>query len=182
MSLPESHKKERLHSAYIRAIVAHAEQNLVPGTEGDYGIDGQVKRIIKAPFTNKDKIGNHYVPTGDFFDFQLKATKTCKHNKNGDIEYTLDDNAHFRFLQLADGVIPAVLIVYDMPDDISQCVIQDSEKLLMMGCSYWKLMDEKALERKTVYIPPNQLFNANAVNHILDYFKQALRDMRNVNS
>jgi len=182
MSLPDSHKKERLHSAYIRAVVAHAEQNLVPSAEGDYGIDGQVKRIIKEPYTDGDKNRNRYVPNGDFFDFQLKATKTCKHNPNGEIEYTLDDNAHSRFLKLAQGVIPAVLIVYDMPDDINQCVVQDSEKLLMMGCSYWKLMNEEALDKKTVSIPSTQLFNADAVNTILDYYNQVLRDMRNVRS
>ncbi len=180
MSLPESHIKERLHSAYVRAIVSHAEQNFVPENEGDYGIDGIVKRIEKRPYTENGKIKNKYIPTGDLFNFQLKATKRCRQNKNGEIVFTLDNNAHIRFSNYVNGVIPAVLIVYDMPDDIKGCVIQDSEKLQMMGCSYWKFMDEKTLSKKTVYIPSTQVFNADAVNYILDHYKKVLGDLQNV--
>lgn len=177
MSLPDTHKKERLHSAYIRAIIAHAGQNLMVASEGDYGIDGAVKQIVEFPKGKNKK----YIPTGHVFEFQLKATQKCKINSDGAIVYSLDDNAHFRFTKY-NGVIPSVLIVYDMPDDVSACVVQDAARLEMMGCCYWKFMDKKTLERKTVYIPPDQVFNADAVNRILDIFGQELRKLRYVSS
>ena len=174
MSLPESHKKERLHSAYIRAVISHAEQHFIPESEGDYGIDGVVKKIEKIPDNGRNK----YITTGHFFEFQLKATKNCRSNRNGEIVYSLTNDAHLRFTKHVGGVIPAVLIVYDMPDDTNRCVFQDSKQLLMMGCCYWKFMDQKALKTKTVYIPSNQIFNADAVNYILGYYEQVLRRIR----
>ncbi|MAT98350.1 MAG: hypothetical protein CL608_14495 [Anaerolineaceae bacterium] len=177
MSLPDTHKKERLHSAYIRAIIAHAGQNLMVASEGDYGIDGAVKEIVKFPVGEKSK----YISTGHVFEFQLKATQKCKMNDKGEVIYSLDDNAHFRFTKY-NGVIPSVLIVYDMPDDVSGCVLQNIKKLEMMGCCYWKFMDKDTLEMKTVYIPSNQIFNAEAVNYILNYYGQELRKLRNVSS
>lgn len=175
MAIPESHKKERLHSAYIRAIIAHAEQVLVVDSEGDYGIDGSVRQI------QHDTSANKYSPTGNVFDFQLKATITCDRNKMNEVVYSLDSDAHYRFSQW-QGIIPSVLIVYDMPDDIQNCVIQDTEKLAMQGCCYWKFMDGDVLKKKTVHIPSNQIFNAAAVNYILGFHGQELRRLRNVSS
>lgn len=175
MAIPSTHKQERLHSAYIRAVVAHAEQTLVVDNEGDYGIDGTVRQIKHNPTKNK------YFPTGYFFEFQLKATINCKTNKNGEMVYSLDDNAHYKFTQF-EGVIPQILIVYNMPDDIHQCVIQSDQKLEMMGCCYWKLMDKTALQTKTVYIPPQQIFDAEAIRRILNYYGQELKRLTNVNS
>lgn len=40
------HYKESLSRAYITAIVGSARQQLKWGSEYDYGVDGQVKRII----------------------------------------------------------------------------------------------------------------------------------------
>lgn len=178
MAIPDSHKKERLHSAYIRAVIAHAEQSFVPESEGDYGIDGCIRKIELHETEGKKK----YIASSPIFTFQLKATKNCKINNNGEVVFSLDSDAHLRFTKHVDGIIPAVLIVYDTPNDINECVFQDNEKLSMMGCCYWKFMDKETLKKRTVYIPQTQIFDANAVNEILELYGRELRNLRNVSS
>lgn len=180
MSLPESHLKERLHSAYIRAVISHAEHHFTPEGEGDYGIDGQVKRVLKIPYLKGSQTRHRYITGTDFFLFQLKAVEKCEQDASGNIKYGLTTNAYERFVPHVESIIPMVLIVYDMPDHVSKCVIHDTKQLLMMGCCYWKFMDKKVLEKKTVYIPPTQIFNADAVNYILDCHKEAMRKLRGI--
>jgi hypothetical protein len=60
------HYKESLSRAYITAIVGSARQQLKWGAEYDYGVDGQVKRII-------NRNGRH-TEAGFGFDFQAKAS------------------------------------------------------------------------------------------------------------
>lgn len=185
MSIPESHKKERLHSAYIRAVISHAEHSFT-GKESDYGIDGIITRVQKIPLQGKDgKTKYSYIDGVDLFHYQLKATTKCERDENGNIKYIINARAYDRFVPHTASIVPAVLIVYDMPDDVHTCVLQDDKQLLMMGCCYWKFMDNKALETKVQYIPSNQIFNADAVNYILDYHKEEvgkLKELRDASS
>jgi hypothetical protein len=90
MPIPESHKKERLHSAYIRAVVSHAEHSFA-GKESDYGIDGIITRVIKIPYNDKDgSIKYKYLDGVDLFHYQLKATTKCERDGNENVKYSLD--------------------------------------------------------------------------------------------
>lgn len=167
MARPESHTKESLSGAFVRAIVAKAGQALTITYESDYGVDGIIHLI--------ESIDGKYMNTGPLFNFQLKSTVTCKRGED-EVSYSMEAEAYNKCVHW-HGPLPMVLVVYCMPRDEALWCNLTEESLTLKNCAYWKFMnvDTVVKSNRVIKIPRNQMFDESAISHILDLAKRAAR-------
>ena len=172
MPIPLNHMKERLHFAYVRAVVARAGATLQP-YDDDYGIDARISAIS---LTQEGK----YIAKGGAFDCQLKAT-TDWEIRDEHIVYDLDVRAYNNLVELEDRI--GVLILYRLPkqSDPDAWLTVSKDNLIMRTCCYWKLLKgEKTTNTSTkrICIPTQQLFDPQAVTKLLDQVRQRNEEFR----
>ncbi len=117
--MPSNFIQEELSMAYVRAVIFGAGFNLTPPVKDVFGIDGTV--VSMAGGVNR-------------IDFQLKAT-TNFHFSGNDVLYDLRVEDYNRLVREDD--VPRVLILYVMPADNSQWLIQSQSELCLKECAYW---------------------------------------------
>lgn len=158
------HYKESLSRAYITAIVGKARQQLRWGGEYDYGVDGQVKRII-------NRNGRH-TETGFGFDFQAKAS-TDWELRNDQIVYDLEVDNYNDLAQRSEDerAMPLILIIMCLDSDENRWLNVDADRLMLQKCSYWLQIssDFSSNQRsKRVKIPASNSFSSSTVIRLLD--------------
>ena len=160
MPIPPNLVKQELHFAYFRAVVADAGATAAPPTP-DIGIDFIVSG---ARIRNETK----FAPTGLSFFCQLKSTTDWK--IRGDyVVYEVNADAYNKLAELEKGL--GILIVYALPQHGMSPLMVDESCLQLRKCCYWyHIPREPTLNCSsiTIEIPRTQLFDRNAVAHLLE--------------
>ena len=111
--------QEELSNSYVRAVIFDAAFNLTIPVKDVFGIDGTIVSMTGG--VNR-------------VDYQLKATTDYDLSEN-EIRYDLRVDDYNRLVREED--LPRVLILYLMPSDRSQWLIQSQSELCLMECAYW---------------------------------------------
>ena len=112
--------QEQLSWAYLRAVVHSATGYRIYTPDiDDHRIDGSIKSVDR---------GINQV------DFQLNST-TRFQVRNGVILYDLRVENYNDLIREDD--LPRVLILYLMPDDEDEWVVQSKDELCLRYCAYW---------------------------------------------
>lgn len=118
--MPENLIKEDLSQAYVQAVTSRSGHDLNI-TRKDYrGIDGTIE--------------NPSLWSVNRVDFQLKST-TDYEFRDSDVIYDLRVEDYNRLIQERD--IPRVLILFIMPDDEAEWLVQSPDELCLRRCAYW---------------------------------------------
>ena len=171
MAIPLDHMKERLHFAYVRAVVARAGATCRPYYDDDYGIDARITAI-------KLRANGKPGPTSVGFECQLKATTTWE-IKDDQIVYDLDADAYNKLVELEDMF--GILILLRLPDDPDSWLNVSEDIMCMRHCCYWKLLTGETTTNtgtKRIFIPRQQLFNPQAVTDLLEQVRQRQAEFR----
>jgi len=138
--------------AYARAVVFHAGFNLYRPEVDEHGLDG----TIRGSGSGVNRV-----------DFQLKST-TDFVISNGEIRYDLRVEDYNRLI-LADD-LPRILILYVMPRDENQWLIQSDEALCLQKCSYWVslmgLPPSRNISTVRVSVPLSNVFDQNGLSEM----------------
>ena len=144
--------QEELSMAYVRAVIFGAGFNLTLPVKDLFGIDGTV--ISMAGGVNR-------------VDFQLKAT-TNFHFSGNDVLYDLRVEDYNRLVKEDD--VPRVLILYVMPRENSEWIVQNRSQLCLRECAYWVSLMGKAPSRNAstvrVYAPAANVFDQNGLQNM----------------
>ena len=170
MAIPLDHMKERLHFAYVHAVVARAGATCQPLSE-DYGIDATISAIKRKP-------NGKYGPTSISFECQLKAT-TKLELRDDQIVYDLDAKAYNNLVELENRF--GILILYRLPKNPDEWLKVSGDALCMETCCYWKLLTGDTTtntDSKRICIPKQQLFDTHAVTYLLDKVRQRQAEFR----
>ncbi len=158
--IPSSHKMERLSVAYVSAITAKAGIKLSGLEAREYGIDGYMQRIRKLK-------NGKYKETGHLLPIQIKSTTTSD-LKGDDVVYGMEADAYNKLIDTLKDDLPTVLILFRIPKDEHEWLINDEEKLLLKNCCYWVYIpDGKSVKsKKRIFIPRSQIFTPEAAQDL----------------
>ena len=112
--------QEQLSLAYVRAVVFRSGLSLSRPDVDDHGIDGTI--------VDPHRRGVNRV------DFQLKST-TSYGTTASTVGYDLRVQNYNQLIVEDD--VPGILILFIMPDDDDQWLLQDEEELCLRKCAYW---------------------------------------------
>lgn len=160
MPIPPDLVKQELNFAYFRAVVADAGATAAR-PEPDIGVDFIVSG---AHIWQETK----YAPTGLTFFCQLKSTTDWKiHNDH--FVYAVEADAYNKLAELMKGL--GILIVYALPQQGDNPLSVDEERLQLRKCCYWYQVPRKPTSNTssiTIEIPRTQIFDRQAVHHLLE--------------
>ncbi len=150
--------QEQLSRAYTRAVIFRAGFRLSNPEVDDHGIDGTV--------VDPDRRGVNRV------DFQLKASMAYQ-VRNDTIAYDLRVEDYNRLIIEDD--VTRILILFIMPDDDVQWLIQSEDELCLRTCAYWVSLMGMTRSRNSstrrVYLPAGNVFDQDGLR---DMFRQLL--------
>ncbi len=154
--MPDNFIKQELSRAYVRAVVSRGGHD-ISMTDVDYrGIDGTIE--------NPSLRGVNRV------DIQLKST-TDYEFRGVDVIYDLRVEDYNRLIQ--DRDIPRVLILFVMPEEEAEWLIQNPGELCLRKCAYWKsVMGENFSNNKStvrISVPQTNVFDQDGLR---DMFTQ----------
>ena len=155
--MPDNLIKEDLSQVYVQAVTSSSGHDLNI-TRKDYrGIDGTIE--------------NPSIRGVNRVDFQLKAT-TDYEFRGTDVIYDLRVDNYNRLVEERD--IPRVLILFIMPDDESEWLIQSPEEMCLRRCAYWNsLMGETPSTNKSqvrIWVPQVNVFDQDGLRDMFAYF------------
>ena len=160
MSIPQGNKKEEMQLAYFRAVVAKAGASFyVPNY--DCGADF----ILTTPYVNPR--GN-IAPTTKMVFCQLKASDECE-IKEGRVVYELKAESYNKLAELDD--VLAILLLLHLPTDENDWLTVNQSAMCIKRCCYWYEVPKEITGNKytfTVKIPTSQVFDPQAVQHLLE--------------
>ena len=138
--------------AYIRAVVFRAGFNLQIPVRDLFGIDGTI--VSQTSGVNR-------------IDFQAKATTIYQLSGNS-ILYDLRVEDYNRLVREDD--VPRVLILYLMPSDKSQWLIQSQGELCLREGAYWLCLMGEPQSRNVstvrVSVPITNMFDQNGLHNM----------------
>ncbi len=76
--IPQAHRQESLHRAYVAAVAAHAGIKAEFSTGAEYGVDGRFELVTELITPTGDLL---ITETGYSLDFQMKSTTNCRASK-----------------------------------------------------------------------------------------------------
>ena len=149
--------QEELSFAYVRAVIFRAGFNLTLPVLDLFGVDGTV--VSMASGINR-------------VDFQLKATTNYQVSGNN-ILYDLRVEDYNRLIREDD--LPRVLILYIMPTDAAQLLIQSRNELSLRECAFWVnlmgMRPSRNVSTVRVSVPTDNVFDQDGLN---DMFRQLI--------
>lgn len=155
-----SQRKEQFSNAYLQAVSSVASFSLFPPPPVD---DDSVDRTVAAS-------GGSGTIRSPRLDVQLKCTAAPLPN-GSHISYGLKLK-NYDDLRPENVLVPRILVVVFVPDDIESWLEQSEEKLSMKYCGYWaSLRGMKEVENKarvTVRLPRSNLFTVDALSSIME--------------
>lgn len=161
----ENHTKEMISSAYVQAICGYAGMNLMK-FNNDYGMDGC--------FAYVKKVGNRRIEDGTRLDFQLKSSINVDIEEEY-IKYNLEVKNYNDLVDEEVGT-PRILIVYKMPQDKYEWIKVNTEKVTLKNCAWWCSLKGKKVsdnnQKKTIYIPKNQIFDEKALITLMNKIRK----------
>jgi hypothetical protein len=158
------HYKESLSRAYITAVVGQARQQLKWGSEYDYGVDGQVKKIVQKSWGLRE--------SGFGFDFQAKSSTNWE-LREGHLIYDLEVDNYNDLVERSEDerAMPLLLILMCLDPSENNWLEVDSESLLLRKCSYWFQVDSSFSDNvstKRIAIPAKNIFTSTSIVSLLD--------------
>ena len=157
--LSDNDRKAELSFAYLSSLAAFAGFTCQPGHQPDR--DSSVDATVKAGGSMRPQI-----------DVQLKATSSPRR---------LSDGLHFQLRRKnyddlrASRMCPIILVVLELPEDPSDWLDCDTERLVMRRCAWWaSIAGDSATDRdsKTVVLPESQSLNPDAMQSLMDEARQ----------
>lgn len=150
----------------IESIVAHAGYSFsVP--KNDYGIDGTIEEIIASQ-------SGRLFTSGLRLDIQVKATYVHQ-IKDENIVYPLRA-INYNDLVDTDAFTPRILLLYTMPRNKSEWLLEFKRGLVHKSTIYWCSLYGKELSNNansvTIKIPCSQVFNASSLKMLMDKIKE----------
>lgn len=164
MPIPSSHLQERLHFAYVHAVVAKAGATCQPYNP-DYGTDARISAI-------KIKPSGGYAKSTVGFECQLKSSTSCEINDQH-VVYDLDANTYNHLVAFEDMF--GILILFRLPKREVDWLEISEDVMCLRNCCYWLHLTGKKtknISSKRIFIPRHQLFNPEAVKQLLNQVKQ----------
>ncbi len=144
--------KERFSFAYVGAI-AYAAGVVIDEPSVD-------RDSVDIVFTARGQVGPRRSP---HFHAQLKC-HTGAPDENGDVVYDLKVK-NYRDLIPVNHIVPRILIVVCVPDDIKEHAKWTPEELLLRRCAYWIHLggQRPTSNKKTIRIRLNNVFSPDAL-------------------
>lgn len=165
MPLDPEQVKERLHFAYVHAVVAKAGA-ATARPDPDVGEDLSISLVQRLP-------NGKYMPTGFLFHCQLKATTTSELDNNYVI-YDMEADAYNK-LATWEGTAPCILILFRLPEEDCSWLALNEEQFLMKNCCYWYHITDPPTQnssKKRIKIPRTQIFTPEVVEDLLQRVRQ----------
>ena len=159
------HRQEALSLAYVTAVAARAGMTFSLPSH-DYGTDLWLHQVIETSGERRQ--------TGQGFRIQLKSTTiaTLEHDA---VVYDLDLRA-YEMLRVGDDLYPLLLLVYVMPANEAEWLVQDETRLELRSCSYWMLLQGQPQTTNTtsvrIRIPRTNQFTSGALVRIMDLIRR----------
>ncbi|HRJ60618.1 MAG TPA: DUF4365 domain-containing protein [Azospirillaceae bacterium] len=147
--------KERLSIAYLTAVAAHAGCELMEVKTQRDGVDVLIKPITGA--------------THLMIRVQAKATSRLS-RINGGALFSFQLDRYVYDLLRRPSVMPALLVVYDMPEDPEEWVVVTAEKTALRRAGFWKDLrgaPEVEADSAAVRISPSNIFDKSAIVDVL---------------
>jgi hypothetical protein len=155
--LTDNDIESEISYAYLHAVTSHAGAACVPAPRAldANGIDAMI--TAWGPF-----------PGGGYLEevalnVQLKATKVAPAIRNGFISYFVKGIPRYDDLRKPTVSVQRILVVMFLPEDSSEWLAIDEEKLLLKRCAYWVCLRGAAVADtatgSTVYIPKTHVFD-----------------------
>jgi len=168
--IPQAHRQESLHRAFVTAIAAAAGIKAEWKDGVEYGIDGSFRPVMELHYQNRRTA---LAETGYPLDFQLKSTVGCRYLQNStDVSYDCDADAYNKLvLQNAAGVVPVILLVLCLPEQENEWVRINEQVLELHGACYWFYVVGRETtneDEQTIRIPRSQLFTADALTQLMN--------------
>ena len=153
--LTTADKEEALSRAYAYAVAARAGYTTAWRNFDRDGVDLQINA------------GGAMRPA---LDIQLKATINLGSPRDGYFRFPLKTN-NYELLRI-DTQTHRILVVLDLPRDQSRWLTITLDELVLRRNAYWMSLkdhEESANQTSvTVYIPENQLFDADALRRLME--------------
>lgn len=151
-------QKEQFSIAYVQAVVAASGYNVYRMSVDEDSIDLGVAAT-----------GNLNLPRSPKLDLQLKCTaKDILHD--GALHFPLEMK-NYNDLR-ADSLVPRLLVVLLVPEDVLNWLAQSEDELIMRRCCYWlSLRAAPAVDNTatvTVRVPRAQVFSPDALQGIME--------------
>ncbi len=155
--LPIHACKEQLSIAYVHAV-ATAARCALESVRVDY-------ETVDATIRQSAEHDRYSHPA---FDVQLKCTSQNV-ARDDHLVWSLD-RAHHDSLRDPKRLLPVVLVLLVVPENVSEWIHQDEERLRLTRCAYWmslRGMPPITTESKTVHLPRANIFDVQQVLGIL---------------
>ena len=161
-----SQQKEQFSNAYLQAVTSVAGYSLYKPAVDDDSVDWGIAA--------KGIIGRIRAPR---LELQLKSTSRGVIKDNA-ISYPLKLK-NYDDLRMIDFVIPRILIVVLLPDNLDEWVQQSEQELCMRYCGYWLSLrgmpETQNTSAVTVTIPRNNQFTVAALESIMQGIGQGIQ-------
>ena len=159
-----AYRKEMFSIAYVSAVASVIGCNVGTTIIDEDSIDMNLSMILK--------VGRYRSPK---LDLQLKCTS--KHAvENGVIVFDLKEK-NFDELRDPDFLVPRVLVVTIVPENPTEWLEQDHQRLLMKKCSYWfslRGMAKPSSPPFRVRIPDTHVFSPMALITMMENISKGM--------
>jgi Domain of unknown function (DUF4365) len=160
--LTQQHRQEALSRAYIQAVASKLGMSCSIANF-DYGIDLTVNHITR--------IDEYYSESGFKLDIQAKSSVNTTID-NDTVSYALNVRAYENLRIDIDGMTPRILVLLLLPEQETEWLEQDEERLILRRCAYWICLKGYGPTTNsstiTVTIPRANLFNAEGLHSLMD--------------
>lgn len=166
MGVTREHRQEALSFAYISAVAAKAGYNCGPPPGYDYGIDIEIGGV--------EQIDKRRVDLGYRLNIQAKASYNFTISDDNCVLYDLKVDA-YNMLIREDRRIPAILVLYCMPNDENEWLLVYEECSTLRYCGYWislrGMPASTNTETQRIRIPKKQMFTETSLTSIMKRIK-----------
>jgi hypothetical protein len=166
MPLPREHLLDELATAYVQVIAA-AGGATIAISRRDYGVDGTLKHIVKAP-------GDRFAESGFPVDFQLKGATTATIDSTN-IVYDLKVRNYDLIVERGISAAPYYLFLVCFDEDADRWIVQSSGQLILCASAYWWTHAGQRSGNSSsvrINIPAAQRLSVRSVSDILLAAKQ----------
>jgi hypothetical protein len=166
MTIPIEHKMERLSTAYVGAVAAHAGMILIPSDKSsDYGTDFVLQKARKLQ-TGKIK------GSGPQINLQVKSSSGCFIRANN-VVYDMASDDYNKLVDELEDDVNTFLILFRTPaiSALDRWLSLDDDQLIIRHCCYWQRLSGPLTDNKQsirIEIPLSQILTPKALLGLFD--------------
>lgn len=153
-----SQQKEQFSHAFVRAVVSVAGLRMSSPDVDDDSVDWC---LAGRGGTNRYRSAK--------LDIQLKCTGRLDFSETA-FSFALSPK-NYNELRYTNYMVPRILIVVQVPEQIDSWLLQSAESLAMRRCAYWASLwnfrESDNTSSVTIRIPTSQLFTVAAVQMLM---------------